>query len=324
MEITAAGKMINKKSKELKTAAKPKTDFFNYMLKNKALYIMASIGLIYIIIFRYLPMYGVLIAFKDFDIVKGVMDSDWIGWDNFRYLLSFPQFYTVLKNSILISLYRILWGFPAPVLLAIVLNEVQNKKFKSVTQTVIYLPHFISWVVIAGLIINFTSVPDGVINALLGKLGIDPIAFLQKRQYFRGIIVISDIWKEAGWGTIIYLAAITGISGDLYEAAVIDGANRIQRIIHITIPGILSTVIVMLIMRMGSVLKNGFEQIFLLYNAMVYDVADVFETFTYRVGMIEGRYGFATAVGLFQSVVGLIFVMTSNKLAKKFGDGGLW
>ena len=174
------------------------------------------------------------------------------------------------------------------------------------------------------MVVNFTAVPDGIINLILGKFGIEPIAFLQKSQYFRSVIVISDIWKEVGWGTIIYLAAITGVSSELYEAARIDGAGRFQQIYHVTLPGIMSTVIVMLIMRMGSVLKNGFEQIFLLYNAMVYDVADVFETFTYRVGMVDSRYGFATAVGIFQSVVGLIFILTANKLARKFGDGGLW
>ena len=247
-----------------------------------------------------------------------------MGWDNFTYLFSFPDFYNVLKNSILISLYRILWGFPAPILLALVLNEVRRQRVKRVVQTVVYLPHFISWVVIAGMVINFTSVPDGVINAALSKFGAEPIAFLQKPQYFRSIIVISDIWKEIGWGTIIYLAAISGVSSDMYEAATIDGANRLQRIIYITLPSIMSTVVVMLIMRLGSVLKNGFEQIFLLYNATVYDVADVFETFTYRIGMIDGRYGFATAVGLFQSVVGLVFILSANKLAKKFGGGGLW
>jgi putative aldouronate transport system permease protein len=285
---------------------------------------MAFIGFAYMVVFRYLPMYGVLIAFQDFDIVKGVFSSPWIGLENFQYLLSFPDFYKVLKNSVLISLYRILWGFPAPILLAVVLNEIKNRAFKSAAQTVLYLPHFISWVVIAGLVVNFTSVPDGVINAFLARFGAAPVAFLQKKEYFRSIIVISDIWKEAGWGTIIYLAAMSGISEDLYEAAVIDGAGRLRRILHITLPGIMSTVVVMLVLRMGSVLKNGFEQIFLLYNALVYDVADVFETFTYRVGMIDARYGFATAVGLFQSAVGLVFVLVSNKAANALGEGGLW
>lgn len=320
-QAAAAGRVIKRQEKR---AAEKREPFWKYARKNAILYVMLAIGLSVIILFKYFPMYGVLIAFKDLDVVKGIWDSPWVGWDNFTYLFSFPDFYNVLKNSILISLYRILWGFPAPILLALVLNEVRRQRVKRVVQTVVYLPHFISWVVIAGMVINFTSVPDGVINAALSKFGAEPIAFLQKPQYFRSIIVISDIWKEIGWGTIIYLAAISGVSSDMYEAATIDGANRLQRIIYITLPSIMSTVVVMLIMRLGSVLKNGFEQIFLLYNATVYDVADVFETFTYRIGMIDGRYGFATAVGLFQSVVGLVFILSANKLAKKFGDGGLW
>ncbi len=320
-QAAAAGRVIKRQERRVAEKREP---FLKYARKNAILYVMLAIGLSVIILFKYFPMYGVLIAFKDLDVVKGIWDSPWVGWDNFTYLFSFPDFYNVLKNSILISLYRILWGFPAPILLALVLNEVRRQRVKRVVQTVVYLPHFISWVVIAGMVINFTSVPDGVINAALSKFGAEPIAFLQKPQYFRSIIVISDIWKEIGWGTIIYLAAISGVSSDMYEAATIDGANRLQRIIYITLPSIMSTVVVMLIMRLGSVLKNGFEQIFLLYNATVYDVADVFETFTYRIGMIDGRYGFATAVGLFQSVVGLVFILSANKLAKKFGGGGLW
>ena len=320
-QAAAAGRVIKRQERRVAEKREP---FLKYARKNAILYVMLAIGLSVIILFKYFPMYGVLIAFKDLDVVKGIWDSPWVGWDNFTYLFSFPDFYNVLKNSILISLYSFLWGFPAPILLALVLNEVRRQRVKRVVQTVVYLPHFISWVVIAGMVINFTSVPDGVINAALSKFGAEPIAFLQKPQYFRSIIVISDIWKEIGWGTIIYLAAISGVSSDMYEAATIDGANRLQRIIYITLPSIMSTVVVMLIMRLGSVLKNGFEQIFLLYNATVYDVADVFETFTYRIGMIDGRYGFATAVGLFQSVVGLVFILAANKLAKKFGGGGLW
>ena len=320
-QAAAAGRVIKRQERRVAEKREP---FLKYARKNAILYVMLAIGLSVIILFKYFPMYGVLIAFKDLDVVKGIWDSPWVGWDNFTYLFSFPDFYNVLKNSILISLYRILWGFPAPILLALVLNEVRRQRVKRVVQTVVYLPHFISWVVIAGMVINFTSVPDGVINAALSKFGAEPIAFLQKPQYFRSIIVTSDIWKEIGWGTIIYLAAISGVSSDMYEAATIDGANRLQRIIYITLPSIMSTVVVMLIMRLGSVLKNGFEQIFLLYNATVYDVADVFETFTYRIGMIDGRYGFATAVGLFQSVVGLVFILSANKLPKKFAGGGMW
>lgn len=298
--------------------------FLRYLSKNKSLYILLIPGMLYLIIFRYVPMYGILIAFKDFDVVKGIWGSAWVGMKNFQYLFSFPDFYVVLKNSILISIYRILWGFPAPVIMAVMLNEIKNMTYKRTVQTIIYLPHFISWVVIAGIIINFLSPTDGAVNYLIQMFGGTPVAFLQKPEYFRSVIVISDIWKETGWGTIIYLAAINGINEELYESAYIDGANKLQRIWYITLPGIMSTIVVMLILRMGSVLRNGFEQIFLLYNSMVYQVADVFETFTYRIGIIEGRYGFATSVGIFQSVVGLIFILLTNRLAKKYGDGGLW
>ena len=281
-------------------------------------------GLVFLVIFAYIPLIGLVIAFQDFDLFLGAANSPWVGLKHFIAFFTSDSFWTLMKNTLGISFLKLIFGFPAPIILALLCNEIRQEKTKRVFQTVTYLPHFISWVVIAGMVINFTSVPDGVINAALSKFGAEPIAFLQKPQYFRSIIVISDIWKEIGWGTIIYLAAISGVSSDMYEAATIDGANRLQRIIYITLPSIMSTVVVMLIMRLGSVLKNGFEQIFLLYNATVYDVADVFETFTYRIGMIDGRYGFATAVGLFQSVVGLVFILSANKLAKKFGGGGLW
>jgi len=269
-------------------------------------------------------MYGVLIAFKNFNIVKGIWKSPWIGFDNFKYLFTSKEFYSILKNSILISLYRIMWGFPAPIILALMLNEVRHVHYKRVVQTILYLPHFISWVVMVGIVNNFLSPSTGIINYILKSITGTTIAFLQKPEYFRSILVITDIWKEAGWGTIVYLAAMTSIDSGLYEAAIIDGANRLQRIRYITIPGIASTIIVLLILRMGSILRNGFEQIFLLYSPLVYEVADVFETYTYRVGIREGRFSYATAVGMFQSVVGLILILTTNKIAKKYGEGGLW
>ncbi len=292
--------------------------------RDKLLYLLLIPGLIYLLVFKYAPMYGVLIAFKDFDIMAGILKSPWCGFDNFKYLFSSSDFYVLLRNSLLISLYRLIWGFPAPILLALMLNEMHSKNYKRAMQTVVYLPHFISWVVIAGILSNMLSPSGGLINHMLGMFGIKPVAFLQNSNYFRSIIVVSDIWKTAGWGTIIYLAAMTGINAELYEAALIDGASKMKRIIHITLPGIASTVVVMLILRMGTVLQNGFEQIFLLYNPLVYQVADVFETFTYRIGLIEGRYGFAAAVGLFQSVVGLVMILATNKLAKIYGEGGLW
>ena len=281
-------------------------------------------GLASLILFHYIPMYGISMAFQDFNVVKGFFRSPWIGFDNFAYLLKSREFYAILRNSILISLYRMFWGFPVPIILALMLNEVKNIYYKKTIQTILYLPHFISWVVIVGIVYNFLSPSTGIINHIIKSFGGEPIAFLQEEKYFRSILVISDIWKGSGWGTIIYLAAISGIDESLYEAAIIDGATRMQRIRYVTIPGIMSTIIVLLILRSGSILRNGFEQIFLMYSPLVYDVADVFETYTYRVGLREGRFSYATAVGMFQSIVGLILIWTTNRLSRKFGEGGLW
>jgi len=281
-------------------------------------------GLASLILFHYIPMYGISMAFQDFNVVKGFFKSPWVGFDNFAYLLKSREFYAILRNSILISLYRMFWGFPVPIILALMLNEVKNIYYKKTIQTILYLPHFISWVVIVGIVYNFLSPSTGIINHIIKLFGGEPIAFLQEEKYFRSILVISDIWKGSGWGTIIYLAAISGIDESLYEAAIIDGATRMQRIRYVTIPGIMSTIIVLLILRSGSILRNGFEQIFLMYSPLVYDVADVFETYTYRVGLREGRFSYATAVGMFQSIVGLILIWTTNRLSRKFGEGGLW
>ena len=296
----------------------------NYFLLNKWLYIMLIPGLASLILFHYIPMYGISMAFQDFNVVKGFFKSPWVGFDNFAYLLKSREFYAILRNSILISLYRMFWGFPVPIILALMLNEVKNIYYKKTIQTILYLPHFISWVVIVGIVYNFLSPSTGIINHIIKLFGGEPIAFLQEEKYFRSILVISDIWKGSGWGTIIYLAAISGIDESLYEAAIIDGATRMQRIRYVTIPGIMSTIIVLLILRSGSILRNGFEQIFLMYSPLVYDVADVFETYTYRVGLREGRFSYATAVGMFQSIVGLILIWTTNRLSRKFGEGGLW
>lgn len=288
-------------------------------------YVLLLPGIAVLFVFNYMPMYGVLIAFQNFDIVSGISGSEWVGLLNFKKMFMSAGFYEVFKNSILISIYRLLWGFPMPIILAILLNELRGKNNKKIAQTAIYLPHFISWVVIAGMIQTFLSSNGGLINTITASFGIAPTAFLQKPEYFRTIIVVSDIWKETGWGTIMFLAALVGINTELYEAARIDGAGRFKMIYYITLPSILNTIIIVFVLRMGSVLRNGFEQIFLLQNPLVLDVADVFETYTYRLGLIEGRYDIATAIGLFQSVIGFIFILSANKIAKKFSDGGaLW
>lgn len=304
---------------------KKKNTVADYVVKNKWLYIMLLPGLIYLLIFKYLPMFGIIIAFKNLNFARGIFGSEWVGLLYFRELFfNSPDFWNAVKNSLLLSIYNIFWGFPAPIILAVLLNEIKHSYYKRTLQTVLYLPHFISWVVIAGIIINFLSPSTGLVNYLIRALGGEAVAFLQRPEYFRSIIVVTGIWKEAGWGTIIYLAAITGIDAEIYEAAIIDGANRFQRMIYITIPGILSTVVVLLILRMGSLLSNGFEQIFLLYNPLTYSTADVIETFTYRVGLQSGLYSYSAAAGLFSSVIGFIMIMSSNWLSRTFSDRSIW
>jgi len=290
----------------------------------KYLYLLLIPACLYYIVFKYIPMYGVTIAFKDFNFAKGIMGSKWIGFENFDYLFHLDNFYKVFANSILLSLLRLVWGFPIPIVLALLLNEMRSVKYKKVMQTVIYLPHFISWVVVGGIIINFLSPTWGVVNSLIKSTGGEPVFFLAKEEYFRSIVVISDIWKGAGWGTIIYLAALTGIGQELYEAAIVDGANKLQRLWYITLPCIKTTIVLTLILRMGQVMNNGFEQIFVLQNTQNLTVSEVFETWVYRLGLLDGRYSFATTVGLFTSLVGMCFLLGANFLAKRMGEEGIF
>lgn len=298
---------------------------WSYMVEHKWLYLLLVPSLIYIILFCYVPMYGVVIAFEDFSLVKGIFGSRWIGLENFQSLFSSRQFMRVFRNSLEFSIIRIFWGFPAPIILALMLNEVRSVKFKRAVQTVIYIPHFVSWVVVAGMIKNLLA-PDSssALNTLMGFFGLGPYNPLISTKAFRSIIVIAEIWKGAGWGTIIYLSALTRIDQEIYEAAYIDGASRLQCIRYITLPGIAGTISVMLVLRLGSVLNNGFEQIHLLYSTYVYSVADVFETYTYRIGLMDGRYSYSTAVGLFKSVVGCIMLFTTNRISRKLSDSSLF
>lgn len=301
------------------TAADRKRALRKHMAYHKWLYVFLIPGFLYLFIFKYIPMFGIVIAFQDFSLVRGITGSKWIGLENFIYLLHAPDFYHILRNSLVLSFYQIIFEFPAPILLAIMLNEVRHMVFKRVTQTILYLPHFISWVVLAGLVINFLSPSNGIVNQIIKSMGHEPIPFLLKPEYFRTILVSAEVWKGVGWGTIIYLAAMTSIDPTLYESAKIDGAGRFQQIRHITLPGILSTVVVLLILQVGHILDNGFEQVFLLYNPMTYEVGDVFETYTYRIGLIDGRLSFASAVGLFKAVVGFVLILAANRLARLFG-----
>ncbi len=298
--------------------------FFGHFMKNKVLYAMLIPGIVYYLVFWYTPMTGIIIAFKDFDIFSGILDSEWAGFKHFEALFKSDKFFEIFRNSLVISFYKLVINFPFAIFLAIMLNEARNFLFKRTVQTIIYLPYFLSWVVIAGIVTNLLSASDGIINVLIKASGEDPINFLANKDYFRSIIVLSDLWRSAGWNTIIILAALTNIDPQLYEAAKIDGAGKIQQILRITLPGIRSTIIVLLLMKIGNIMNNGFEQIFLLYNPNVYEVADVFETYVYRIGLVDSRYDFATAVGLFKSSVSLIMLLSANKLARIFGERGIF
>jgi putative aldouronate transport system permease protein len=312
MELTA------KETPAVMHVARKRT-FRKHMTQHKWLYIFLIPGFLYLIVFKYIPMAGILIAFQDFSLVRGITGSKWVGLENFEYLVQAPDFYKVLRNSIVLSVYQIAFGFPAPIILAIMLNEVKSLRFKQISQTVMYLPHFISWVVLAGIVMNFLSPSTGIVNEIIKSAGHEPIPFLLKPEYFRTIIISAEVWKGVGWGTILYLAAIISIDPTLYESARVDGAGRFQQIRHITLPGIATTIIVLLILQVGHILDNGFEQVFLLSNPMTYDVADVFETYTYRIGLIDGRLAFASAVGLFKALVGLVLILLANRLARMFG-----
>ncbi|WP_441923024.1 ABC transporter permease [Paenibacillus sp. 2TAF8] len=288
------------------------------------LYLIMLPGLAYFIIFKYLPMGGIVIAFQDFSAFAGISGSEWVGLTHFRNMFMDSEFYSVFKNTLLISLYKLVWGFPGPIILALMLNEIRNMMYKRSIQTLVYLPHFLSWVIIGGILINVLSPSTGIINQLLGMIGLEPIFFLGSKEWFRTILVASDIWKEVGWGAIIYLAALSSIDPQIYEAAVVDGANKWKQLIHITLPSLMGTIVILFVLRLGSVLDVGFEQIFVLYNPLVYDVADVIETYVYRTGITQAQYSFTTAVGLFKSVISLILVVFANQAARKLGQNSLW
>jgi putative aldouronate transport system permease protein len=291
--------------------------------RDKYLLLLILPIIVYYIIFHYIPMYGVIIAFKNFKPLKGILGSAWVGFDYFLQFFNSAYFYRILKNTVLISLYSLLWGFPVPILFALLLNELREGLFKRAVQTISYLPHFISIVVIAGMITSFTSL-SGIINTLIGLFGIKPINFLSESEWFRTIYVSSGVWQSFGWNSIIYLAAIAGIDPQLYEAAEMDGANRWQKMRHITLPGILPTVIILLILNIGNLMDVGFEKINLLYNPATYETADVISTFVYRQGIQQANYSYSTAIGLFNNVINLILLVIVNRLSRKLTETSLW
>lgn len=292
----------------------------------RTLFLMLLPGLCFILLFNYGPMYGLQIAFKDYNIGKGIWGSPWVGLKHFRMFFSNASSLRVLRNTLLISIYRLLLGFPAPIILALLINEVGNKAFKRTTQTISYLPHFISWIIASGIIINILSPSTGIVNHVLKSLGIQPIYFMTDTRWFRSILVLSGIWKEVGWGSVVYLAAISSIDAEQYEAAIVDGATRMQRIRYITLPSMLPLISVMLILSMGGILNAGFDQIFNMYNSMVFEVADIIDTYVYRIGLVQMDYSFSTAVGFFKSTVGLTLMLIVQFMSKRLGSSeyGLW
>ena len=311
-------------AKETAMEKRRKGNFLRHMERHWPYYVMMAPGVIYLALFKYIPMLGSVIAFQDFSIVRGVFGSAWTGLANFRKLFQYDDFYKILRNTLILGGLKLVIVFPIPVILSLMLSEIRNQKLKKGIQTVICVPYFLSWVIVGGLVFDIFGA-GGLFNNIRNALGMDTVLVMQKESWFRPIYVISSIWKEAGYGTIVYLAAISGIDPGIYESASIDGARRSQQMRLITLPLLVPTVLTIFLLNIGSFLELGFEQVYNLYTPMTYSVADIFDTYVYRSGIQQGQYSFSTAVGLFQSVVGLILVVTFNKLSQKYSDdGGLW
>lgn len=291
--------------------------------RNKGIYLLAIPGILYYLLFHYLPMAGVTIAFRDFKPVQGIFGGSWVGFEHFRSFFNSYYFGRLVRNTFLLNFLNILFGFPMPVLLALMLNEVSNLRFKRTVQTITYMPHFISMVVICGMVLEFVS-ESGVINRIITAFGGTRTNLLLYSQNFRPVYIISEIWQQVGWNSIIYIAAISGIDQEQYEAARLDGAGRFQQIRHITIPGILPTIVILLILRIGSMMNIGFEKIILLYNASIYDTADVISSFVYRRGILEANYSYSTAVGLFNSVINFSLLIVANFASRHISGNSLW
>ncbi len=300
------------------------TRIVDHLRANWQIYVLLAPTIIWFLVFLYRPMYGLQIAFKDYSVFRGIEGSPWIGFEHFHTLFGSDQFIRALKNTVIISMLTLVFGFPMPIILALMFNEVLNQTYKKTVQTVVYLPHFISTVIISGIVITAFSPSSGVVNTVLDWLGFDKIYFLTKPEWFRPIFIGSGIWQEAGFSSIVFLAAIAGVNPSLYESAVVDGASRWQMMWKITIPSIMPTIIIMLIIRIGNLLEVGFELIILLYQPATYQTADVVNTYIYRQGLQVGQYDLAAAAGLFNAVVAFVLVMTANTISKRYSRTSLW
>ncbi len=293
------------------------------MWNYKWIYLMLLPVMAYYIIFKYIPMYGVTIAFKDYNVFKGVLDSPWCGLEVFEKILKNKNFWEAIKNTLLLNVLTLLVSFPLTIIVSLMLNEVMSSKFKKITQSVLYLPHFISWVVVAGIATNLFSMQGGTVNHILNTLGIDSVPFLSNNAWWVFTYVICNVWKEIGWGTIIYLAALTGVDESLYEAAYLDGATKFQRLIYITLPSIKSVIVTMLILQISKMMTIGLDAPLLLGNKKVMGVSEVISTYTYRLGIERAKYSDSTAIGLFQSVINIIILFAADKFAKAIGEDGI-
>ncbi len=298
--------------------------FLQHMRREWQIYVLLAPTIIWFILFLYKPMYGLQIAFKDYSIFRGIAGSPWVGFEHFQTLFESDTFVRALKNTVIISALSMLFGFPMPIILALMFNEILNQTYKKTAQTLVYLPHFISTVIIAGIVVTAFSPSAGIVNTIIGWFGIEPIYFLTKPEWFRPIFIGSGIWQEAGFSSIVFLAAIAGVNPSLYESAVVDGASRWQMMWKITLPSIMPTIIIMLIIRIGNILEIGFELVILLYQPATYQTADVINTFIYRQGLQGGQYDVAAAAGLFNAVVAFVLVMTANTISRRVSRTSLW
>ncbi|SCW33794.1 putative aldouronate transport system permease protein [Paenibacillus tianmuensis] len=300
------------------------SSFWKTFLRYKWLYLLMVPGIVYYLVYHYVPMFGLVVAFKKYNLMKGMWGSEWVGFDNFRTIFTSPEFPSLLRNTILISVYRILFNMVPDVLLALMLNEIRVNWFKRIVQTITYGPHFLSWIIVYGLVFSFFAPGAGLVTTFFRDLGWGELDVLANSEYFRSLLVSTDIWKSTGFGAIIYLAALSSINHELYEAAVVDGAGRWRQLWHITLPGIREVFILLLILRIGHIMDAGFEQVYIFLNARVYDVGDILDTWIFRRGIEQMEFSVPAAMGVFKSVIGLALVIGANKLAKKVGGSGIW
>lgn len=309
---------------QAKQLTRNRDSFWRFAWRNKPLYIMLIPGMVYFLIFKYYPMLGSIIAFQDYNVFEGFGGSEWVGSKWFERMFATPQFMRLLENTIVISFYQIIFAFPAPIILASLLNEVRRMAFKRSVQTIVYLPHFLSWTIVYGLAYMMLSTQSGIVNIWIEQLGFGKINFLQSSEYFRSIVVGSGIWKEVGWSTIIFLAALSGINPTLYEAAKIDGASRWKQYWHITVPGLMPAIMILLLIKIGHVMDIGFEQVYVFLTPITYQTGDILDTYSYRAGIVGGQFSLTTAIGLFKSTVGFVLLILANYFSKRATGDGLY